>query len=148
VARRSAPAVLALRYVETSALLAALLEGHGAARRALRVPGTLVTSALTFAEARRGVIRARRTRRLTADQERSALSALTRFRRRCAVMPVTDDILVRVGKPFPAEPVRALDAIHLATAAALTDDPQWLTMLTLDERIVANARAIGYELVL
>jgi len=63
-------------------------------------------------------------------------------------MPVTDDILVRVGKPFPAEPVRTLDAIHLATAAALTDDPQWLTMLTLDERIVANARAIGYELVL
>ena len=117
MASRSASAVLALRYVETSALLAALLEGHGAARRALRVPGTLVTSALTLAEARRGVIRARRAQRLTAEQERSALSALARFRRRCAVMPVTDD-------------------------------PQWLTILTLDQRIVANARAIGYELAL
>jgi len=48
-------------------------------------------------------------------------------------MPVTDDILVRVGKPFPIEPVRTLDAIHLATAAALTDEPQWLTFLTLGE---------------
>jgi predicted nucleic acid-binding protein len=79
-------------------------------------------------------------------RERAALTALARFRRRCAVLPVTDDVLVRVGKPFPVEPVRTLDAIHLATAAALADEPQLLTILTRDERIRANASVIGYAI--
>lgn len=134
----------ALRYVETSLLLAALLEGDQSARRSLRRPGTLVTSALTFAEARRGVVRARWAQRLTVAQERAALTALSRFRRRCAVLPVTDDVLVRVGKPFPIEPVRTLDAIHLATAAVLADEPQLLSILSRDERVRVNAAAIGY----
>lgn len=146
MATRRGATPAALRYVETSALLAALLEGDASARRALRVPGTLVTSALTFAEARRSIVRARRVRRLTVAEERAALSAVTRFRRRCAVMPVTDDILARVGTPFPVEPVRTLDAIHLATAAALADEPQLMTILTRDERIKANAEVVGYAL--
>jgi predicted nucleic acid-binding protein len=136
--------VPALRYVETSLLLSALLEGDRAARRSIRRAGTLVTSALTFAEARRAIVRARRSQRLTVDQERASLTALSRFRRRCAVFPVTDDVLVRVGKPFAVEPVRTLDAIHLATAAALADEPQLLTILTRDGRIRANALATGY----
>jgi len=143
---RRATDAAALRYVETSLLLAALLEGDTAARRSLRKTGTLVTSALTFAEARRGVVRARRTQRLTVEQERAALTAVSRFRRRCAVLPVTDEVLVRVGKPFPVEPVRTLDAIHLATAAVLADEPQLLTILTRDERIKANAVGIGYAI--
>lgn len=142
---RKSPDLAALRYVETSLLLAALLEGDSSARRALRQPGTLVTSALTFAEARRAIVRARRTQRLTPEQERAALGAVSRFRRRCAVMPITDDVLARVGKPFPVEPVRTLDAIHLCTAALLADDPQLLTILTRDSRITANATVIGYR---
>lgn len=133
-----------LRYIETSGLLAALLEGDVPARRFLRAPGLVVSSALTFAEARRGVVRARNAGRLTVAQERAALAAVSRFRRRCAVMPITEDILTRVGKPFPVEPVRTLDAIHLATAGALADEPQWMTILTRDERIRANARVLGY----
>lgn len=146
MAGRNVADAAALRYVETSLLLAALLEGDVPARRSLRRTGTLVTSALTFAEARRGVLRARRTERLTADQERAALLAVSRFRRRCAIVPVTEDVLARVGKPFPVEPVRTLDAIHLATAAVLADEPQLLTILTRDERIRANASAIGYAI--
>jgi len=60
-------------------------------------------------------------------------------------MPITDDVLARVGKPFPVEPVRTLDAIHLCTAALLADDPQLLTILTRDDRITANAMSIGYR---
>lgn len=48
-----------IRYVETSAVLAALLEGDAAALRSIRRRGVLVTSALTFAEAQRGLVRAR-----------------------------------------------------------------------------------------
>lgn len=60
-------------------------------------------------------------------------------------MPVTDDVLARVGKPFAVEPVRTLDAIHLCTAAILADDPQLLTLLTRDDRISANAASLGYR---
>lgn len=134
----------AIRYVETSAVLAALLEGDAAARRSLRRRGTLVTSALTFAEARRGLVRARHGARLTADQERAALRAVARLRARSVVVAVTDDVLARAGQPVPAEPVRTLDAMHLATVALVADAPAFATVITRDARVRANALAIGY----
>jgi len=94
---RPSPATQDVSYVETSALLAALLEGDQAARRSLRSARLLATSALTFAEAKRGVLRARLDHRLTAQQERSALCALSQFRHRCFVMAVTEDVLSRGG---------------------------------------------------
>jgi predicted nucleic acid-binding protein len=145
--RRAPPATAqpeAVRYIETSALLAALLEGDAAARKSLRARGTLVTSLLTFAEARRSLVRARHGGRLTAEQERSALRALSRLRARCTTIAVTDEILGIAGRPFPAEPIRTLDAVHLATVAAVTDAPQFATVITRDERVRSNALAAGY----
>jgi hypothetical protein len=73
-----------------------------------------VISALTIAETGRAILRARVTGRLTTTQERAAVRALGRFGRRYLV-GVTDEILDRVTRPFPIEPIRALDAVHLAT---------------------------------
>ena len=136
--------VLALRYVETSAILAALLEGDAAARTALRAEGRPVTSALTFAEASRALVRARTAGRLTADQAQAAVRTLQSFERRCDVVAVTDAVVTRAGRPFPVEPVRTLDAIHLATAEILGEPPQLMTILTRDIRVRENARALGY----
>jgi hypothetical protein len=133
-----------IRYIETSALLAALLEGDAAARRSLRRRGALITSALTFVEARRGLVRARHDARLTADQERAALRGVARLRARCIVVAVTEDVLARSGRPFPVEPVRTLDAIHLATVALAADAPELATVMTRDARVRANAVALGY----
>lgn len=134
----------AVRYVESSALLAALLEHDDAARRSLRTDGLLVTSALTFAEVSRGIVRARVTGRLTDVQERSAVRAVQRFRRRCFVVDVTGDVLARAGRRFPVEPVRTLDAIHLATLALVADAPALLTVVTRDTRVRENAVALGH----
>jgi predicted nucleic acid-binding protein len=125
-------------------LLAALLEGDGAARKSLRARGTLVTSLLTFTEARRALVRARNGGRLTAQQERSALRALSRLRARCTTVAVTEAILDIAGRPFPVEPIRTLDAVHLATVAAIADAPQFATVITRDERVRSNALATGY----
>jgi predicted nucleic acid-binding protein len=144
-ARISAPSIAtAIRYVETSAVLAALLEGDAAARRSLRRRGALITSAVTFAEARRGLVRARHDTRLTADQERAALRGMARLRARCIVVAVTEEVLARSGQPFPVEPVRTLDAIHLATVALAADAPELATVITRDARVRANAIALGY----
>jgi predicted nucleic acid-binding protein len=132
------------RYIESSALLAAILEEDAQAREALREIGQRVTSALTFAEAARALIRARVTRRITPDEERSALRALRTFERRCAVVAITPEVLTRAGRPFPVEPVRTLDGVHLATLELLGESPQLVTIVTRDERVARNARALGY----
>ena len=80
--------------------------------------------------ARRGLVRARHGGRLTAEQERSALRALSRLRKRSTTVTVTDAILEIAGRPFPAEPIRTLDAVHLATVAAVAEAPQFATVIT------------------
>ena len=137
------PVVRAL-YVESSALLAAFLEGDSLAQHALRGPGRRISSALTLTESRRAIVRARALNRLTTDDERAIVRGLTTFARGCDIIGVTDDVLARAGRPFPVEPIRTLDAIHLATLELLGEPPYLVTVLTRDERVAANARALGY----
>jgi predicted nucleic acid-binding protein len=132
------------RYIESSALVAALLEQDLTAKISMRAFGRRVTSALTFAEAARAIVRARATRRLTPAEERAAVRALQVFARRCDVAALTDAVLARVGRPFPVEPIRTLDAVHLATAELLDDAPQLVTIVTRDHRIRENAHALGF----
>ena len=141
---RTQPPAQPLRYIESSALLAALLEQDAGALASLRAEGQRVTAALTFAEASRAIVRARTTGRLTFDQERAALRALRTFERRTAVVAVSDDVLRRVARPFPVEPIRTLDAVHLATAERLGEPPPLMTIITRDARVRDNARALGY----
>jgi predicted nucleic acid-binding protein len=133
-----------IRYIESSALVAALLERDAGARSAVRTKGRRVTSALTLAETARAILRARVAGRLTAEQERASVQALRRFERRCYVVAVTDAVLARVRRPFPVEPVRTLDAVHLATAELLGEPPPLTTIVTRDERVRQNAEELGY----
>lgn len=137
-------AAATFRYIESSALLAALLEQDTAARTALRGRHRRITSALTFAETARALVRARVAGRLTPADERAALRWLQAFRRRCDVIAVTDAVLARAGRPFPVEPLRTLDAVHLASAELLGEPPQLVTIVTRDARVSDNARALGY----
>jgi predicted nucleic acid-binding protein len=125
-------------------LVTALLERDENARKAIRKRGRRVTSALTFAEAARALLRARVAGRLTADQERASVRALRRFERRCYVVALTEAVLARVRRRFPVEPIRTLDAVHLATAELLGEPPQLMTIVTRDGRVRANAEALGY----
>jgi hypothetical protein len=52
-------------------------------------------------------------------------------------------VLARLGRPFVVEPVRSLDAIHLATIEAIDEDPSTIVVVTRDRRIADNARALG-----
>ena len=51
------------------------------------------------------------------------MRALGRFERRCYLVGVTDAVLARVRRPFPVEPIRTLDAVHLATTELLGEPP-------------------------
>lgn len=134
-----------IRYIESSALLAALLEHDAEALKSLRARPRPITSALTLAEAARAIVRARVGDRLTPDAERAAVGALRRFERRCYIVAVTDDVLARVRRPFPVEPVRTLDAVHIATVESLGEPPQLMSVVTRDNRVRENAKALGYS---
>ena len=138
-------AVVGMRYIESSALVAALLEHDTEALKSLRSQSRQITSALTLAEASRAIVRARVGERLTQDAERAAVRALRRFERRCYVVAVTDDVLARVRRPFPVEPVRTLDAVHIATVESLGEPPQLMSIVTRDHRVRENAKALGYS---
>lgn len=133
-----------MRYIESSALVAALLERDSNALASVRAPGRKVTSALTIAETARAILRARATARLTAGEERAAVGALRRFELRCYVVGVTDAVLARVRRPFPVEPIRTLDAVHLATTETIDEPPPLVVVVTRDTRVRENASALGY----
>jgi predicted nucleic acid-binding protein len=136
--------VPAIRYIESSALVAALLEGDVSAKASIRIQGRRITSAITVAETSRAVLRAHLSGRITVQQQRAALRTLQRFARRSHIVNVTEAILAHAGRPFPVEPVRTLDAIHLATAAALGEPPALVIVVSRDRRVCDNAAALGY----
>jgi hypothetical protein len=56
------------------------------------------------------------------------------------------DIVDRARRPFPAEPVRTLDAIHLASALAVRSTVPRMELLSLDDRIRRAAEQLGFRL--
>ena len=132
------------RYVETSALLRVILEGDET-MQPLLLAGTCYTSALTFAEARRAIRRARSTGRLDAAGAQSARRRVAEFESWSEVIPIGDDVLRRTAEEFPVEPVRTLDAIHLATMQLLAETLPELDVVSTDDRIRENAEALGIK---
>ena len=134
---------LAIRYIETSTILAALLEGDAQALASVREVGTRVTSSITFAEAHRAVVRGRATKVLNDAEARAATRALRTLERRVGIVKLSDALLDRLRRPFLVEPVRTLDGIHLATVDLLAEGSDPPIVVTRDRRIRANAKAAG-----
>ncbi len=132
-------------YVETSAVLTWLLGQTHADDVRARVDAAevVMTSSLTFAETERAVVRAESERLIRAADGQRLRGLLQRASSGWMRMTVSEDILARAGRPFPVEPVRTLDAIHLATALAFTRAFSDLQLLSFDRRLLDNARALG-----
>ena len=60
------------------------------------------------------------------------------------IQSVDDAIWDRSARPFPVEPVRTLDALHLATMERLAGVIDRLVILSTDRRVRDNARALGF----
>ncbi|MGH9366202.1 MAG: type II toxin-antitoxin system VapC family toxin [Thermoanaerobaculia bacterium] len=132
-------------YAETSAVLAWLLgdESRLRARRVVDSADQVVTSVLTLVEATRGILRAANEQRVAAVDASRLRGLLARTTTAWELMEITPEIRVRAGEPFPVEPVRTLDAIHLATALQFARALPELSVLTFDERILANLEPLG-----
>ncbi len=134
-------------YVETSAVLTWLLGETRADEVRVTVDSAevVVTSSLTFTETERAVVRAESERLIRAADGQRLRGLLRRASSGWMRMTVSEDVLARAGRPFPVEPVRTLDAIHLATALAFTRAFSDLRLLSFDRRLLENARALGID---
>ena len=132
-------------YVETSALLGWLFDEPTAAEfaKAVDAAEVVTTSALTLVEVDRAIHRISSQRRVKETDAQKLRGTIARERSQWITMALTDQVLTRAGRPFPVEPVRTLDAIHLATALAFVEALPDLKLLTLDRRVMDNATSLG-----
>ena len=84
---------------------------------------------------------------LSEGQAAPVRSLLARTTARWRLMPITAEIVDRARRPFPAEPVRSLDAIHLASILLLSTTLPEVGLLSLDRRVRAAAGALGLHVV-
>jgi predicted nucleic acid-binding protein len=123
-------------YVDTSVILAHLLSEDRSPGDALWSQ-TLVSSRLTHYETWTRL----HARGLGQSHGNLAREALGRL----AVVELSPIVLERALEPFPV-PVRALDALHLATISFLADQRQRPVLATYDARMAAAATKLGFDL--
>jgi hypothetical protein len=68
---------------------------------------------------------------------------LERVKASWILMEISEEVRLRAGRQFPIEPIRTLDAIHLATALIFMRAFPNLFILSFDHRILENAQPLG-----
>jgi predicted nucleic acid-binding protein len=141
---------MSVLYAESSAVLSWLLgepQQHEVVSE-LSKADRVVTASITAIECSRGLLRARIEGRITATEEMAALRMLEEAIERWTTLGVSDDVDQRARHEFPQEPLRTLDALHLATASVFAEALGKIRMLSFDARVRANARLLGMSIAL
>lgn len=135
-------------YAESSAVLAWLL-GEPAGKRvgeALRGAEQVAASELVILECERALVRAITLREI---DEATAADLRARLHQSAAhwhLWRLSPDIVERARHPFPEEPIRTLDALHLASALAVRSVIPGIELLSLDDRIRRAGKQLGFSL--
>ena len=137
-------------YAESSAVLAWLMgEPRGVnVRRQLRQAERVFASDLTLVECERVIIRARSLEEITGRRARFCQSRLMKASVSWHMLRLGTDVVDRARLPFPIEPLRTLDALHIASALIAQTALPDLALLTLDTRVRTNAKELGFRVLL
>ncbi|MGH8218834.1 MAG: PIN domain-containing protein [Steroidobacteraceae bacterium] len=135
-------------YAESSAVLAWLLDEAAApeVRGLLSSAEIVIASDLTLIECDRVLLRAAGLGDLTEGEAADRRSHLVAAAAHWQIMHVAQEVVDRARQPFPAEPIRTLDAIHLASALAARAAVAGLALLSLDDRIRGAGKKLGFAL--
>jgi predicted nucleic acid-binding protein len=131
-------------YAESSAVLSWLLgESRGVeALRYIQSAALIITSELTLVECSRNIYRDAHLGAFDDAHAKRLLMQVDGFSEMWGVVRITSDIIARARQPFPDEPIRSLDAIHVASALNVRATAPDLAILSLDDRI----RRVGSSL--
>jgi len=135
-------------YAESSAVLAWLL-GEEAAARVREVLGKaelVIASDLTLLECDRVLIRAVALGEIEEGVAADRRAHLNAAAAHWHVLRLSTGIVDRARHPFPAEPIRTLDAIHLASALTARSGVAGVELLSLDDRVRRAGEQLGFRL--
>lgn len=134
-------------YVETSAIAAWLLEQPAGwlAFEAVQRADAVVSSDLSLVECERTLRRSVAAGDLSASRAHLLRRELVTAVSAWSILPIGADVVARARDPFPDDMIRALDAIHLATALTARVTVGDLAVITLDHRVHRNAVALGFR---
>lgn len=134
-------------YIESSAVLAWLL-GEPDSKNILAVLNkaeVVVTSVLTLIETERSLIRAEKKKIIRPADRQKLKGLLKKSASRWTRMEITEEVQARAKDPYPIEPVRSLDGIHLATILEFVEIFPELVVLSGDKRLLANLEPLGLK---
>ena len=136
-------------YADSSAVLRWLFgESQGSQiEELLRGATKVVCSRLTLTEVRRTIRRALAQGVLDEVSSGAAFDAFAQAAARWGVLEIGRDVAERAERPFPVEPVRTLDALHLASAIMLRQALPDLQLLSTDDRVRTNGARMGFTVV-
>lgn len=132
-------------YAESSAVLAWLLDEESGPqiRDLLGAAEIVVASDLTLIECDRVLLRAAALGELTEAEAADRRAHLTTAAFHWQVLRIAPEIVERARQPFPGEPIRTLDAIHLASVLVARSVVAGLELLSLDDRIRGAGGRLG-----
>jgi predicted nucleic acid-binding protein len=134
-------------YAESSAVLAWLFEEATAdsVEKAFDRADGVVASDLTLVECDRALVRARTLGMLSEMETVRRRTVLEAASVNWMVLKLDREVLERARRRFPAEPLRTLDALHVASALAVRSVIPDLVLLSLDGRVRDNGAALGFD---
>lgn len=135
-------------YAESSAVLAWIRgEREGSrSRSVLRDASRVIASDLTLMECHRVLIRALALDEATEEETTERQRRLDAASAKWQILGIGPEVVERAKQRMPEEPVRTLDAIHLASALVARSSIPDLIVLSLDERVRKSAEQLGFIL--
>ncbi len=114
-----------------------------AVRRLLGAAEAIVASDLTLIECDRVLLRAVALKVVTEAEAADRRAHLIVAAAHWQVLRIAGEIVDRARQPFPGDPIRTLDAIHLASLLVARSAVVGLRLLSLDERVRQAAKGLG-----
>jgi predicted nucleic acid-binding protein len=135
-------------YAESSAVLAWVLGEPTAASvsAALAAADVVLCSELTLVECERAIIRAGVVDGLSSSDAAARRAQLVDAAAAWGMISLDSDVLDRARQPFPGEPIRTLDALHLASALVARAAQPDTVLLSLDHRVRRAGELLGFVL--
>lgn len=135
-------------YAESSAVLAWLLgeDASPRVRDVLSRAELVIASDLTLLECDRVLIRAVALAEINEAAAADRRAHLNEAAVHWHLMRLGVDAVERARSRFPAEPIRTLDALHLASALSARSSVAGVELLSLDDRIRRAGEQLGFRL--
>jgi len=130
-------------YFDASAFLKLVIDEPGSveARDTWRSAHRRISSLLVYTEARAGIARAHRMRRISTQRLREAGEDVETFCEEAVLLDVTESVVRRAGELAERHRLRAYDAVHLASLDSVADDETLL--VATDGNLVRAAQERG-----